>query len=144
MIAICLLIMFLWFIGQPINWLVDKLCDVDWRKITHDAWNKIVLYSKRAGRSATRMALYFYYSLSEGRLTTGEKALLYGGIIYIIIPNDLLPRRILKFIGIIDDVAIIAWVYNKVRDTITPEIESKVGETLDKWFGYEITNSVTI
>lgn len=143
MITICLLILVFGFLGKPINWLVDKLSDVDWKELTRDAWEKIVLYSKKAGRAATRMALYFYYTMSEGNLTIGEKALLYGGIIYIVVPNDLLPRRILKMFGLVDDVAIATWMYNKIRTNITPDIDAKVGETLDRWFGYEITAGAT-
>ena len=143
-IVICLMILVLRIFGQPISWLVDKLNDVDWKKVSRDAWNKIVKYSKKAGRSATRMVLYFYYVMTEGNLSIGDKALLYGGIIYVIVPRDLLPRRVFKALGLVDDVAVSAWIYNKIKNNITPEIEAKVGETLDRWFGYGITSGITI
>ncbi len=107
------------------------------------AWDTIAKYSKKAGRSATSMALYFYYVMTQGDLTTADKTLLYAGIIYIIVPGDLIPRRLLGVLGLADDAAIAALVFNKIKNSITPEIETKVGETLDRWFGYEITTDVT-
>ena len=44
----------------------------------------------------------------------------------------------LLLLGVLDDVAVAAWIYNKIGDSITPAIERKVEETLDKWFGPEI------
>lgn len=143
MITICLLILAFWFLGKPVGHLVSKLGDVDWKKLAHTAWDNIVKYSKKAGRQATRMALYFYYTMTEGELSTGEKALVCGGIIYVMVPNDLLPRKVLGLLGVADDAAIAAFVYNKIKDHLTPDIEAKVGETLDHWFGYEITSGVT-
>ena len=144
MTTICLLILAFWFLGKPVSKLVGKLGDVDWKQLSLNAWDKILTFSKKAGRSATRYALYFYYVMTEGNLTTGEKALLYGGILYVIVPNDLLPRRIFSLIGVVDDAAVAAWVFNKIRNNITPEIDARVGETLDRWFGYEISSATTV
>lgn len=143
MITICLLILAFWFLGKPVGNLVSKLGDVDWNKLTHTAWENIVKYSRKAGRQATRMALYFYYTMTDGELTTVEKALVCGGIIYVMVPNDLLPRKVLGLLGVADDAAIAAFVYNKIKNNITPDIEVRVGETLDRWFGYEIISDVT-
>jgi len=102
-----------------------------------NAWDKILDYSKIAGREATRIVLRFYYVLKDGNLTNIEKALVYGGIIYIIVPHDLLPEKVLGLIGLVDDAAVAAWVYKKVQKSITPEIEQKVNDTLTSWFGAE-------
>ena len=76
--------------------------------------------------------------MSEGNLSSFEKAIVYAGILYIVVPNDLLPRKVLGWIGILDDVGVAAWIYNKVGSKITPDIELKVEMILDEWFGYEI------
>ena len=134
-ITICLLILVYSILKKPIGSLVIKLKGVDWKKLASDAWDRIVSAYKKIGRTASRYALLFYYTLSEGTLTTLDKALLYAGIIYIAVPGDLLPRRVLGLLGILDDAAVVAWVYNKVKKNITPAIEAKVEATLDKWFG---------
>jgi uncharacterized membrane protein YkvA (DUF1232 family) len=73
---------------------------------------------------------------------TMEKALIYGAIAYIVIPSDLLPRRALSILGILDDAAVIAYVYNKVSSKITAEITNKVNDTLNQWFGAEIIEEI--
>ena len=66
----------------------------------------------------------------------------YAGIIYIVVPSDLLPRKILGLLGILDDAAVAAWLYNKVGSKITPDIELKADMKLDEWFGPEIVTGV--
>jgi uncharacterized membrane protein YkvA (DUF1232 family) len=90
-----------------------------------------------SGRVATKPILTFYYVMHQTETTTLEKALIYGAIAYIIIPSDLLPRRTLSILGILDDAAVIAYVYKKISGKITIEITNKVEDTLDRWFGAE-------
>lgn len=141
-ITICMLILVYVILGEPVGWLVDKLKSVDWKTLTQDAWDKIVTYSKKLGRATTRELLKFYYVMSEGNLSTFEKALVYAGIIYIAVPGDLLPRKVLGFLGILDDAGVAAWLYNKVGSKITPAIELKADMKLDEWFGPEIVRGV--
>lgn len=137
-ITLCLLILIYSILKRPVDGLLRLLDGIDWKGHVRNAWDKIVLYSKRAGRSATREVLKFYYVMEGADLSALEKALVYAGIIYIAIPGDLLPRRVLGWLGVLDDVGVAAWVYGKIRDSITPEIEMKVEETLRDWFGPEI------
>ena len=101
-----------------------------------------MLYSKKGGRVASRPVLKFYYAMAEGDLSTVEKALVYAGIIYIAVPADLLPRKILGWLGVLDDVGVAAWIYKKIGSSITPDIEQKVEETLNSWFGPEIVTDL--
>ena len=102
-ITICLLILIYSILKRPVDGLLEKLEDVDWKTLAQDAWDKIVTYSKKLGRATTRQLLKFYYVMSEGILSTFEKALVYAGIIYIAVPSDLLPRKVLGLLGILDD-----------------------------------------
>lgn len=47
-----------------------------------------------------------------------------------------------KFLGLLYEGAAMLFVYNKIKSNITPDIEMKVNQTLDEWFGceYEIIN----
>lgn len=137
-ITVCLLILAFSILKRPLGGLLKKCEDFDWKSLTQDAWEKIVTFSKRVGRVTTGQVLKFYYVLAEGDLSTFEKALVYAGIIYIVVPSDLLPRRVLGWLGMLDDAGVAVWLYNKVGSKITPEIEQKVARTLDEWFGPEI------
>ena len=109
-ITICMLILVYVILGEPVGWLVDKLKSVDWNTLAQDAWDKIVTYSKKLGRATTRELLKFYYVMSEFNLSTFENALVYAGIIYIAVPGDLLPRKVLGLLGILDDAGVAAWL----------------------------------
>lgn len=47
--------------------------------------------------------------------------------------------KALAQLGVMDDAAVAAWIYDKVKKNITPAIELKADMTLDKWFGPVIT-----
>ena len=80
--------------------------------------------------------------MRDSETTTLEKALIYGAIAYIVIPADLLPRNVLGFLGILDDAAVIAYVYNKVSSKVTAAIRNQVDTQLDEWFGAEIIEEI--
>ena len=142
--TICLIILVFAILKKPAGRLADKLKGVDWKKFSDAAWIKISSVARTAGRDVTRLLLIFYYTLTSERLSTLDKALLYAGIIYIAVPHDLLPRRIFGLLGMVDDAAVGAWVYDKMRKNITPEVISKAGETVDKWFGPEIVRGTNV
>ena len=130
-LTICILVLVYLMIGKPVDELLDELKQVDWKAKFAELWEKIKTYALKAGRVATKPILTFYYVMRDAETTTLEKALIYGAIAYIVIPSDLLPRRVLGLLGILDDAAVIAYVYNKISKKITIEITNKVEETLD-------------
>ena len=138
MLTICLLILLYSMLRKPVGSLVDKVRDADWRRPVRNAWNKIVEYSRKAGREATRVVLRFWYVLAEGDLSAKDKALVYAGIIYMVVPHDLLPKKTLGLLGLVDDAAVIGWVWKKVSGCMTPAVEQKVNDTLNDWFGYDV------
>ena len=130
--TIVLLTLVFAIIGKPVGWLVKKLEGVDWKRLARDAWSISVSYSKRAGRAATRQILLFYYSMTEGNISTLDRILVYAAIVYVAVPRDFLPKSVFGWIGLIDDTAAIAYVYGRIKKSITREVEQKVEETLDK------------
>ena len=136
-ITLCILLLAYHLIGKPVGRLLERLRNVDWKTQISQLWDKLKTYALQAGRVATKPILTFYYVMHQTETTTLEKALIYGAIAYIIIPSDLLPRRTLSILGILDDAAVIAYVYKKIYGKITIEITNKVEDTLDRWFGAE-------
>ena len=136
-ITFCILLLAYHLIGKPVGRLLERLRNVDWKTQFSQLWDKLKTYALKAGRVATKPILTFYYVMHQTETTTLEKALIYGAIAYIIIPSDLLPRRTLSILGILDDAAVIAYVYKKISGKITIEITNKVEDTLDRWFGAE-------
>ena len=134
-VTIVLLIVAFSILGRPIDKLVEKVKDADWKRLSEEAWNSIKTFGQKAGRASCKPLLTFYYVMASENTSIADKALVYGAVLYIIIPFDLLPRRILGIMGILDDAAVIAFVHKKIQNKITPEIEAAVATALDEWFG---------
>lgn len=122
-------------LGKPIDKLVKKLKDVNWKEKADSAWTAIRKFGMKVGRTSCKPLLTFYYVMANENTTTADKALVYGAILYIISPFDLIPRRVLSVLGILDDAAVATLVIKKVQNKITPGIEAAVEATLDEWFG---------
>ena len=134
---LCITILAYAIAGKDFNGLLDKLKNVDWKKKTSNLLGKIGVYAKKAGRVATKPLLQLYYVLTMGETTTLEKALIVGAILYTILPFSLIPYKAHKILGLLDEGLAVLYVVKKVQNKITPEINAKVDETLNTWFGPE-------
>lgn len=123
---------------KTIEQLLEELKSVDWRKKASELTDTMRPYAKKVGRAVAKPVLILYYVLTDAENTTADKALLYAALLYVLVPGDVLPRSVFKLLGVADDAAAILFVYNKVKDKVTPEILQKVEQTLDRWFGYRL------
>lgn len=137
MLTICLLILIGLFLKKPVGALVEKIKGVDWNEKFRTLWNNIEPYAKKAGRFATKPILLFYFVVTDSETSTLDKALIYGCIAYVVLPFSLIPQVIYRFLGVMDEAAAVLFVYSKIKDKITPAIETKVETILDTWFGAE-------
>ena len=140
LITISLLILAYMIMGKDIKPLLERVKNIDWRGKINALMDKLRPWALKAGRVATRPLLQFYYVMADENTSTLDRVLIYAAIIYTILPMDFLPRVIYKFIGVLDDGVAMLYVYKKIKDKITPEINSKVEDTLNEWFGakYEV------
>ena len=137
LITISLLILAYLIMGKDIKPLLERVKNIDWRGKINALMDKLRPWALKAGRVATRPLLQFYYVMDDDNTSTLDRVLIYAAIIYTILPMDFLPRIIYKFIGVLDDGVAMLYVYKKIKDKITPEINSKVEDTLNEWFGVE-------
>lgn len=134
---ICITILAYAIAGKDINKQLEKLKGVDWKAKSADVFSKIGNYAKKAGRVTTKPLLQLYYVLTMGETTTLEKALIVGAILYTIMPVSLISFKAHKILGMLDEGIAVLYVVKKVQHKITPEINAKVDETLNAWFGTE-------
>lgn len=134
---ICISILAYWIMGKDFDSLLERVKNVDWKGEFHKLLEKLKPWALKAGRVATRPLLQFYYVMADEQTSTLDKVLIYAAIIYTISPVSLLPSAIYKFLGILDEGVAVLYVYNKIKDNITPEINVKVEYTLNDWFGAE-------
>ena len=81
--------------------------------------------------------LQFYYVMNDERTSTLDRILIYAAIIYTISPVSVIPSAVYKLLGVLDEGAAVLYVYKKIKEKITPEINYKVESTLNEWFGAE-------
>ena len=136
-ITICILILAYSIMGKDISPLMERVKNIDWRGRIRGLTDTLRLWALKAGRAATRPLLQFYYVMDDDSTSVLDRVLIYGAIIYTIVPVDIIPRVVYKFLGVLDDGVVILYVYKKIKDKITPEINVKVEETLNAWFGPE-------
>lgn len=132
---ICITVLAYVIAGKDINKQLEKLKSVDWKAKSTDVFGKIGNYAKKAGRVATKPLLQLYYVLTVGETTTIEKALIVGAILYTVMPFSLISFKAHKILGALDEGLAVVYVIKKVQNKITPEINAKVEDTLNAWFG---------
>ena len=137
LITISLLILAYLIMGKDIKPLLERVKNIDWRGKINALMDKLRPWALKAGRVATRPILQFYFVMDDENTSTLDRVLIYAAIIYTILPMDLIPSVIYKFLGILDDGVAMLFVYKKIKDKITPEINAKVEDTLNEWFGAE-------
>ena len=137
LIATSLLILVYMIMGKDVSTLLNRVRNVDWRGEIYRLMDKLRPWAIKAGRIATRPLLQFYYVMADEHTSLLDRLLIYAAIIYTILPMDFIPRIANKFLGILDDGVAMLYVYKKIKDKITPEINSKVEDTLNEWFGVE-------
>ena len=137
LIVISILILAHLIMGKDISGLLEKVKNIDWRGKINALMDKLRPWALKAGRVATRPLLQFYYVMDDDNTSTLDRVLIYAAIIYTIIPMDFLPRSVFKFLGVLDDGVAMLYVYKKIKNRITPEINTKVEDTLNEWFGVE-------
>ena len=137
LITTCILILAYMIMGKDVKPLLEKVKNIDWRGKINALMDKLRPWAIKAGRAATRPLLQFYYVMEDDNTSTLDRVLIYAAIIYTIIPMDFLPRSVFKFLGVLDDGVAVLYVYKKIKNRITPEINAKVEDTLNEWFGVE-------
>ena len=137
LITISLLILAYLIMGKDIKPLLERVKNIDWRGNINALMDKLRPWALKAGRVATRPLLQFYYVMDDDNTSTLDRVLIYAAIVYTILPMDFIPSVIYKFLGILDDGVAMLYVYKKIKDKITPEINAKVEDTLNEWFGAE-------
>lgn len=104
------------------NWDLDQLLE------------NIKDMGKSLGRTSMRPVLSLYYVLRSPETPLSDKLLIASALSYLVLPIDLISTRRWPVIGWVDEMAAIMIAYKKVKRHITPEIESKVDNILEKWF----------
>ena len=137
-VVICITLLAYVIMGKDIKPLVEKLKSVDWKSKITKLWRYVKEYGMKVGRATCQKVLQLYYVLKDGETTTMEKAMIFGALAYTVLPVSILPKSVFGFFGILDEAGALLYVYKKMQAKITPDINRKVDELLDEWFGLQV------
>ena len=137
LIAISILVLAYLIMGKDVQPLLDKVKSVDWRGKINSLIDKVRPWALKVGRATARPLLQCYYVLDDDNTSTLDRVLIYGAIIYTVVSKDLLPRSVFGVLGVLDDGAAMLYAYKKIKSKITSQINAKVEDTLNEWFGVE-------
>ena len=137
LIAISILVLAYLIMGKDVQPLIDKVKSVDWRGKINSLIDKVRPWALKVGRATARPLLQCYYVLDDDNTSTLDRVLIYGAIIYTVVSKDLLPRSVYGVLGVLDDGAAMLYAYKRIKSKITPQINAKVEDTLNEWFGVE-------
>ena len=135
--TICILILAYMIMGKDVSGLLEKVKNIDWRGQINALMDKVRPWALKAGRIAARPLLQFYYVMDDDNTSTLDRILIYAAIIYTVSPVSILPAAVYRLLGVLDEGAAALYVYKKIKGKITPEINAKVEDTLNEWFGVE-------
>jgi uncharacterized membrane protein YkvA (DUF1232 family) len=144
LIAISILALAYMIMGKDVKSLLKRIKIVDWNSNIRKLMDRLRPWALKTGRTAARPLLQFYYVMEDEKTSTLDRLLIYAAIVYTVLPMDYIPASIYKFLGILDDGVAVMYVYKKIKSRITPEINAKVDDKLNEWFGveYEIIEAV--
>ena len=134
---LCITILAYCILGKDIKALMEKVGDVDWKRKADEVMAWLKPYAVKVGRVAAKPMLQFYYVMTDEDTSTLDRILVYAAILYTISPVSLVPSAVYKVLGILDEGAAMMFVYKKVKERITPDIDNKVEQTLNERFGTE-------
>lgn len=96
--------------------------------------DRIMDYAMKVGRVAVRPVLLLYYVMRSNETPWKDKLTIFGALAYLVFPVDLLDAKRLPVLGWLDEITSLAIAIQRMSKYITPEIETKVDNILDRWF----------
>ncbi len=105
--------------------------------------DKLHEYALKIGRISARPVLLLYFIMTSKDTPKSDKWMILSTLSYLVLPVDLISAKRLPIIGWIDEAFSLSVAYQKVSKNITPEIERKTDELLDRWFP-EYTNYIEV
>jgi uncharacterized membrane protein YkvA (DUF1232 family) len=97
-------------------------------------WAAIQKNASKVGIEATRIMLELFYVLKSPDTSMLNKSLIVAALGYQLLPEDVLPRDKYGLLGFLDNGITLAFAYNRVKSSVTPQIEQQVNNVLSSWF----------
>lgn len=102
-------------------------------------WAAIQQNATKVGIETTHLMLELFYVLKSPETGMLDKTLIVAALGYQLLPKDAMPRDRFGLLGLLDNGITLAFAYNRVKASVTPEVERQVNNILVNWFGTSTT-----
>lgn len=89
-------------------------------------------------KEATRMLLELYFVMISDKTSQLNKIIIGGALAYNFFPNEYFTKEDHGILGLLDNAAVLYFAYKQVKKCVTPDIQQKVDDTLQKWSEFTI------
>ncbi|MCR8643408.1 YkvA family protein [Paenibacillus sp. N1-5-1-14] len=97
-------------------------------------WNKLKKNAIAAGQKVVYSGLILYYALDNPKISRRDKALIYGGLGYLIFPIDAIPDFV-PIAGYADDLGVLLFAAARVALNIDANVRQQAKNKLVDFFG---------
>ena len=115
------------------NWSAERLRKYLPNFSETKLWNKLSGFAQKAGVKTIYAVLLCYYVLKSPNVSKEDKAIIYGALVYFILPIDLIPDGI-PVVGFTDDLAALVYALRTIWVNVTPDVEQQAATKLKTWF----------
>ena len=99
-------------------------------------WSRALRFLRFAGKQLIHKALLLHYAAQNPRTPKWAKTAIYGALVYLLSPLDLIPD-LLPAIGYTDDRWVLAAAVATVTLYINDDVQEQAARRLQAWFGPE-------
>jgi uncharacterized membrane protein YkvA (DUF1232 family) len=97
-------------------------------------WTKLKKNAIAAGQKVVYSGLTLYFALESPNTSLKDKAIIYGGLGYLIFPVDAIPD-LLAAVGYADDLGVLLFAAARVALSIDAEVKQRAKDKLVDFFG---------
>ncbi|MBR1769035.1 MAG: DUF1232 domain-containing protein [Bacteroidales bacterium] len=90
--------------------------------------------ANRLGRATTKMMLHLFYVMKSPQTSVVNKSIIIAALAYQLLPKDVLSVKKFGLLGLLDNAVTLTLAYNRVKSSVTPEIEKATEDKLNTWF----------
>jgi uncharacterized membrane protein YkvA (DUF1232 family) len=106
-------------------------------------WTKLKKYAIVAGQKVVYSGLTLYFALESPNTSLKDKAIIYGGLGYLIFPVDAIPDPVL-FVGYADDLGVLLFTATRVALSIDAKAKKRAKDKMADFFGVGQLNQTEI
>lgn len=105
-------------------------------------WSGVAVWCRNAGRSASRPVLLMWFVMKSRKTPGKDKWAIFCSLAYLVMPFSLLKAKKVPVLGLIDEAVSLAIMIRKMARYVTPEMNHRADEILNRWFSSSANNSL--